>query len=710
VRAKAKSLICLAVLLAAAPLVQPAASADGSLVMMAGYQQRIYSPGEALNFTLYVFYDGEPLSPQDPPAVSVIQDIDVAIYAVPVVLSGQGRYSGRYTVLAADIEDDGTIRLRADAAYRGTSGLGLETATAWIDVTVDTGRVQNDSLRVVARLVESSDSPVRPGTDLAFECCVTADGGPADPDGLSFWMRHSVEWPGSSDRILPQRQGPGSYLVHYEIPRQNQSDRFFLYAGWTNGKADQYTGAQVGLDLYQVVYHELARTGTRVDYELLISDRDGAGVNGSSVRLDISPGYDSAGTAGAPSGNVSVDLGLADHNGRVRSLLDLGGYGQNARISGWANTSRFSQRFCGSVVIFGGQKEQLIVPGSGFRVVRTGMEGEPAPGDTIRLDYRAFYDSRLLRDVLVDCYIEMTKEEQTGSASLSVVGQRVTTDDEGGFVLNLSFPAGVSSIASMTFVGPQEAGGYRPRGSDAVRAVWAATPNDGAGWVNASFSRAEPGNPVAVSVHGAGLAAASANWQFDFGESGSEQRQWSAWTSMEWPLVPRANGSLPLKGKIVLPASLRTGLNITVSLQLVNSSGETSSTGFPVRVVSPKAASSGDELCCLAGAAALNIGLLAFVLIQYRSAKKAPPRKQFEEQEVDERIGDILNPPGGPPTGPAALPFKAELVQSVDCAVCGRKIAKGNMAWGCACGRKFHEHCLPKDSKCAHCGREWTIR
>ena len=709
-RAKAKSLICLAILMAATPLALPAASADGSLVMMAGYQQRVYSPGEALNFTLYVFYDGEPFSPSVPPIVSVMKDVDVAVHTVPVVLTGRGRFNGRYTVLAADMGDDGSIRLRADAGYQGTSGPGLETATAWIDVAVDTGWVQNDTLRVVARLVESSDSPVRPGTDLAFECCVTADGGPADPAGLSFWMRHSVEWPGSSDRISPLRQGPGSYLVHYEIPRQNRSDRFFLYAGWTNGKADQYTGAQVGLDLYQVVYHELGRTGTRVDYELLVSDRDGAGVNGSSVMVVISPGSGNAGTVGASSGNVSVDLGLTDHNGRVRSLLDLGGYGGIARISGWANTSRFSQQFSGSVVIFGGQQEQLIVPGSGFWVVRTGMEGEPAPGDTVRLSYRAYSDGRPLRDVLVDCYIEMTIMEQAGSASLSVVGQRVPTDDEGGFVINMSFPPGVCSVALTTFVGPQDADGYRPRGSDAVSAVLAAKSNEGAGWVNASFSRAEPGNPVAVSVRGTGLAAASAAWQFDFGESGSEQRQWSAWTSMEWPLVPRANGSLPLKGKIVLPARLRTGQNITVSLRLVNSSGETESTGFPVRVVSPKAASLGDDLCCLAGAAALNIGLLAFVLIQYRSAKKAPPKRQFEEQEVDERIGDILNPPGGPPTRPAALPFKAELVQSVDCAVCGRKIAKGNMAWGCACGRKFHEHCLPKDSKCAHCGREWTIR
>jgi len=219
-----------------------------------------------------------------------------------------------------------------------------------------------------------------------------------------------------------------------------------------------------------------------------------------------------------------------------------------------------------------------------------------------------------------------------------------------------------------------------------------------------------PGTPMTVSVRGPGLEAVSAAWQFDFGASGSEQRQWSAWTSMEWPLAIPDDGSLPLKGGIVLPAHLPAGLNISVSLRLTNSSGETTVAGFPLRTKSPQSPAATNDLCCLAGAAVVNIGLLAFVMIQYLNAKKAPPRRQFGELEVDQRIGDLLNPPGGQNGRAPALPFKAELVQSVDCAACGRKIARGNMAWGCACQRKFHEHCLKEEKKCAYCGREWNIR
>jgi hypothetical protein len=713
VRGTAKFLICLVIASVAAPLMLPASAADGSLVIMAGYEQRSYSPGELMNFTLYLFYDGEALSPQDPPVVSVMRDFERRLYTVPVVESGRGRYSGCYTVLAADAEGTGGVQLMAEASYAQSSGAGTETAWAWMDVSVALDELPKTSHapRILARLIESSDSTIKPGTSLAFQCCVTLEGRPADPEGLAFIMRHDTDGPGISDTISPQRTGPGSYIVRYRVPQLNRSDHFYLDAVHANASTAQYTGAEVGLDFFQVIYHELKRTGTRIDYELLVSDRDGAPVNASSVRLDVSAGYDYPGTGPSAGESFTLDLGPTDKNGRIRSLLDIGGGGALAEISGWANTSRLSQRFFGSVEIFGGQQEQSFDSGSGFRVVRTGMEGELRPGGTVRLTYRASSDGRLLNDVLVDCYIEVSNIDASGINSIRIRGLRALTDDGGRFVLNFSFPAKEESIAQVTFLGPEEVFGYRPRDYDQVHVVPEAYTNATAAWVNASFSRAEPQNPLGASVWGPGLAAASMGWRFDYGVFGSEQRDWSVWTSMEWPLVPQTNGSLPLKGRMVLPAHLRTGLNITVSMRMTNSSGETSESDFGVQVKAPQEPAAGNDLCCLAGAAVVNIALLAFVTISYLSAKKAPPRKQFGELDVDERIGDILNPPeGGPPGRPAPLPFRAQLVQSVECAKCGRKIAKGNMALGCACGRKFHEHCLGDERKCVFCGREWSTR
>ena len=693
----------------AAPLALPFGGAEGSLVMFFGYEQRAFAPGENFNFTIHVFYNGAAVSPPDPPTVTVIGSNGLALYAVPVFESGRGRYAGRYTVLAADIGDSGGIRLMAEAVYSGDFGQGPETARTWMDILVQSVAAMEDSPRVVARLVESSERPVVPGTRLAFECCVTAGGMPADPDGLAFRMRHSVAWPGDTDKIMPQRTGPGSYIVRYDVPRQNRSDRFFLDATWANATADIFTGAQVGLDLFSVVYHELGRTGTRVDYELLVFDRKGAPVNGSSVLIEITAGVSGSGTGPAAGKTVQMDLGRTDPKGRVRSLMDLGGSADMAFIDGWANTSRFSQRFFGSVALFGGRDGQSAAPAGIFRVVRSGIEGQPGPGATVRLTYRAYSDGRPLRDVPVDCYLEMSRVGPEGNDSISVSGQRVISDDEGRLHLNISFPAGYSSQAKTIFVGPEGVTGQRAQTSDVLVAEGAAS-STGPGWVNASFSRAEPGNPLKVSVRGLGLAAASAGWQIDHGPLGSEQRQWSAWTTMEWPLLPPAGGERMLRGSIALPAGLRTGLNITVLLQVANSSGERSDADFTLRLKAPAEPAAGNDLCCLAGAAVVNIALFAFVFVQYRNAKKAPPPTQFGDRQVDARIGDILNPPGGPPARPPALPFKAELVQSVDCAACGRRIARGNMAWGCACGKKFHEHCLGKEEKCAHCGREWSRR
>ena len=708
-RAGSGFIVWLALVALTAPLAFSPCGAEGSLVMFASYEPGAYSPGEPFNFMLYVFYNGAAVSPTDPPRVMVMDDSGTPVYSVPVSSSGRGRFAGRYTVLAADAGRSGTVRLMADAGYGGDSGTAFETARAWMEIGLDAGLAPKQAPIVTARLMDSSDSSVLPGTKLAFECCVTQEGKPADPDGLVFRMRHSVAWPGDNSSIAPQRTGPGSYIVRYEIPRQNQSDRFFLDAGWANATGYQFTGAQVGLDLYQVVYHELGRTGTRVDYELFVSDRRGAAVNGSSVSIAVTPGLLGAGTGQMAGSAIEIDMGRTDSKGRVGSLLDLGGTGDVAYISGWANTSRFRQRFSGTVVLFGGLDGQQPVPAGGFRVVRTGLEGEALPGSTVRLGYRAFLDGRPLGDAPVDCYMIISRTGQPGTGIVSVNGQRLQTDDEGRLVLNISFPLGYASLATAAFVGPAGVTGARANDSDAIVAQPAAE-TSGSGWVNASLSRAEPGKRLDVTVRGAGLASAIAGWRIDHGTSGAEQRQWSAWTSMEWPLKEGSGGGPPYKGGVVIPSCIRAGINITVGLRLANSSGDASEASLPARVKAAQEQPSGNDLCCLAAAAVVNIGLFAFVLIQYNNAKKAPPPTQFGDRPVDERIGDILNPPGGQPDRVPTLPFKAELVQSVDCAICSRKIARGNMAWGCACGRKFHEHCLGDETKCAYCGRDWSKR
>ena len=700
-------IVLLALAALAAPLALPTGRAEGSLMIFAGFEEGTLPPGGQFNFTLYVFHNGAPVSPPEPPGVMVLDEKNMTIHPVPVAETGLGRYAGRYTVLAADAGASGSVRLVAEAAYPADSGTGGQTARAWMEVGVDTGLAESVPI-VTAHLADSSDSPVLPGTRLAFECCATLDGVPVDPAGLAFRMRHSVAWPGDNVNITPQRIGPGSYMVRYTVPKQNQSDRFFLDARWAGSAGNRFTGAEVGLDLYQVVYHELGRTGTRVDYELWVFDRGGAPVNASSVRLSIEPGGPGQGTGAAGGAAIDIDIGKTDASGRVRSFIDMGGAGDEAQIRGWANTSRFCQRFCATVALFGGQ-DGYWPPAAGFQVVRASMEGEALPGSMVNIHYVAYMDGRPLGDVPVDCYLRLSRTGTRGPAVVSVTGQRLHADDNGRLALNISFPSGHASVAMATFVGPAGVTGARASFSDEITAVPAAE-RGGGWWVNATLSRAEPGRTLGVTVRGMGLAFAAAGWLIDHGPSGAEQRQWSAWTSMEWPLKRSTGGGPPLKGGVVIPSCIRAGTNITVRLRLANSSGEMSEASLPARVKAPSGQPAGNDLCCLATAAVVNIALFGFVLYQYNAAKKSPPAAPFGDRPVDERIGDILNPPQGAAVPAPSLPFKAELVQSVDCAACGRKIARGNMALGCACGRKFHEHCLKDEAKCAFCGREWTKR
>lgn len=693
-------------LVLAAPLL-PAASADeGSLVMIAAYEQRDYVPGEVLNFSIYVFYKGESVDTDAPPVVTVLRDYSETLGRVPVTASAPGRYDGRYTVLAADATDGWQIYLRAGASYGSPLGAGYAQAATFIYVplALRPSTPSPAAMKFNAHLMEASDTLPRPGSKLAFQCCVTIDGTPADPQGIRFYMDHDMRGAAGANtgQVQQERVGPGNYVLRYQIPSQNYSDRFLLY-GSVNGTDLVYAGAGISLDFYQLIYHELKRNGSRIDYELLVSDLGGNPVNGASVSLQISAG------SYTPAQTVRFDPGRTDRSGRLRSFLDLGELGGTAYITGWVNTSKASQRLSASLLL-PGQLDEGATPSSGFDVRSIRTEGELRPGATVHLVYQVSIDRLPLADAPVDCYIEMDKLAGTALTPLGVRGSRLVTDAEGLLDLTISFPSGFNSSAQLTFWGPDTGSTYN-NAMDVVMTYVHTPAVASPPWANATFSRAEAGSALRATVTGPGLAAASMSWDFDHGASGSQQQAWAAWSPHEWLLAPPSNNSIPLKGRMGLPHQLHVGANLTVHLTMFNSSGEPSLFDYPVRVKSPPEPQAESDLCCIAGAAVLNIALLAFVAISYLGSKRSPPRKGLEDLDVDERISEVMRPrEKGPPGPQMALPFKAELAANAECASCGRKIARGNEAYGCVCGKRFHEHCLRDEKKCPNCGRDWTAK
>lgn len=696
--------LCLAMLVLAAAFLPAASAEEGSLVIIAAYEQRDYSPGEVLDLSIYIFYKGETVDPDAPPVVTVVRGTAETLDRVPVTASAPGRYDGRYTVLAADASDGWQIILKAEASYGRPLGTGYEQAQTFIYVplAMRPATPPSGAVKFNAHLIQASDTLPRPGSKLAFQCCVTVDGTPADPQGLRFRMDHDLRGAADRGQVQQERIGPGNYMLKYQLPSQNYSDIFSLI-GFANGTDPAYAGASISLDFYQLIYHELKSNGTRIDYELLVSDLGGSPVKGAYVSLRISAGsYD-------PARTVRFDPGRTDGSGRLRSFLDLGELGGTAYVSGWVNTSKASQRLSASVLL-PGPLDGGTPASAGFDVRRIRTEGTVRPGETVHLVYQASLDRRPLADAPVDCYIEMDRLAGDPVTPLSVQGQRLVTDAEGLLGLNLSFPPGFNSSARLTFWGPDTGSTYN-RDSDLVMVHVDAPAAPGTPWANATFSRAQPGLALRASVTGPGLAAASMSWGFDHGQSGSQQQAWAAWSPHVWLLAPPSNDSVPLKGMMGLPHQLHIGANLTVRLWLVNSSGEVSSFDYPVRVRSVPEPRSESDICCIAGAAVLNIALLAFVTISYFGSKRSPKSKGLEDLDVDERISEVMRPKEKGQPGPQmALPFKAELAANAECAVCGRKIARGNDAYGCVCGKRYHEHCLRNEKKCPNCGRDWGPR
>jgi hypothetical protein len=147
-------------------------------------------------------------------------------------------------------------------------------------------------------------------------------------------------------------------------------------------------------------------------------------------------------------------------------------------------------------------------------------------------------------------------------------------------------------------------------------------------------------------------------------------------------------------------------MNLTVQVYLQNASGVQSDFSVPLRVKAAVAATSGPDLCCITSIFVVNIVLIGLLFFNYIAARRKPGRNELENLGVDERIDEVLRASGGGQPG-LTLPIKVEMALSEDCMVCGRRIARGNLALRCVCGGRFHEHCTGDGSKCPSCGREW---
>ena len=691
---KASAFIALLLLAGAAPPVDAATSPH---VLFLTCENRQYAPGDTVNFTVLAFARGEPVQPDGPPLVTV-SGRPRAYGTIPIAGTAPGRWEGSYKVLAADADPYGQIEIRAHADFRSSGGGEYPVSSNRLGISLRQtyAAAPQDSLAIRAAMLECPDGAIRPGSVVRYNVCATYDGAPVRPGDISFWMTYRPDG-GREERsdLSAVERAPGSYELAVTVPQGSMSGYFHIHAS-SHGDADRYL-EWLPLDFFNVLYHETARNGSRIDYELLVSDRAGNPVNGSDVIVWASPYYNSAST-------TALELGKTDRRGRVRGLFDLGPSAGEVYFRGWANTSKASQYFSASIWVSDARAPSQP-QGSELSITRLGPQGYLPAGAEVNVTYRAFLGSTPISRQALDCYILFYGGDYHNIPE-SLRAIRLVTGEDGSFTVNLTLPPGDAAQAVVTVIGPGPPyqGGYSSA-SDWVR-VSGLPVSRLEPVANITFSKASPGAPLLIcaSATGGGLQALEASWSFTYNESTLE-RPWLVLTTFTWFLPAKHREGRPVTGQMVLPAHLKPGQNLTVSVAFTNASGQTASGRYTLKVRSPAAAEPPSDVCCITGIFVVNAMLIALLFFNYLQGRRGERRRSLEELDADAQIGAVLASTRA--QRDLSLPIKVELARSEECTACSRRIAQGNIAWRCVCGARYHEHCAGDGTKCPSCGRGW---
>ena len=661
--------------------------------------------GGTVNFTAYTFLEGERADLPEPPAVYLVGGAFPEGRPLPVSSTSTGRYDGTYTVLQADLGEESWLTLEVVATYKGL----VEGQAPYSDSSSETFYVRRPTApvpeyeSVTGRLVESSAMPIRPGSKLKFLCCATLSGRPVDLPGLLFQLSANSYDQGPPPTLEYERLGTGVYLVRCRVPDVRQDENFYLrYQHNLSGynSSSSVNDASFSVDFFTVLYHELARKGSRVDFELLVSDHKGAAVNGSSVLLWADP---------YTGGNIKLELGRTDNNGRVKGFFELGPKLRYLNFFGWANTSRRSQSFSGYMQLEGGPYPRDISDNA-FHIVPLGHEGALVPGAWANLSFQAFDYGEPVRNATVEVYVQTETYDANVRSSQTLDGFRARTDGNGTFRLNFTFQPRVYTGVRLTVVGPRLLGddggtlGYDNYYIDAYDPETSYPAQPEPSW-NLTFSTASPGRASYAYARSPpeGLISGSGSWTFTTNSSESFP-PWRVLSGFQVHFLPAKGGEL--RGNVVIPRQLKPGMNLTMSVGITNSSGGHSHRDVTFRVKAAAAAAPEADVCCLTSIFVFNSLLIGLLLFNYLAARKAPARKNLNDLGVDERIDAVLGAGGTRPA--VTLPIRVEQARSEECTACRRMIARGNLAYRCVCGGRFHEHCTGNGAKCPSCGREWT--
>ncbi len=664
-------------------------------------------PGEEANLTIFTFINGERASVNGEVGARVVGGIYGLDISLPIRPGSPGIYALSYIMTASHADVYGYVEILVTASHSslGPSGETRSVESKYVTLTLSGSGAGATSggWSAAARLTDLSTPLPAPGARASFECRLLNNGAPADPESVLFVMEHRELNGEPMNYTAPhERLAPGVYLVNFTIPNIRHSDYFYLRALVPGAESGLYTGASLSLTFYTVLYRELGTSGGLRRFEVLVSDGSGAAVHGAEVRLAF---YLPEQT----STRTELVLGRTDSAGRVSGALPAPDSIDGYYVTGWVNTSRRSQSFWGWISLPG--TSPLSPPDDeGFYVFPISYSYHPRPaplpGESFSATYRVFWSGEPVAEQELKCYVTKKAYDQfhTKVTSASVECTRALTDSSGNLSLNLTMPEGDYGDIDVLFKNPfppTSSGPYNYEDHDYFRAY--SSSGEGGSDIAASFSRASPGGAVLVRASAAASEPLSARLSWDI-SSDPSGAMWRVWSSPIWYLKgPDESGAF--SGRVVLPAHLKPGMNLSFSLNFYNGA-DSFERSFEVRVEAERAEPRGTDICCLAGLAVVNLGLIVFLVGSYLASRRSREARP-EGEELERRVQEILD---RAERRQETLPRRVALEASGLCFACGRMVARGNIALICSCGQRFHEHCVVGAQKCPSCGRGWGVK
>jgi hypothetical protein len=647
-----------------------AAADDDSLKVVLIVEEKQYAAGSAGKLTVHVFDKAKPVDADNAPTVQI------GFYPtrqISVSRTATGVYEGTFTLQSSDISS-GYARIAATATSgkSGTSDTTYNEASG--SAMVYTGSTAPTGLSVETHITAVSSPVVKPGTKVTVQTKVTHNRTAVVPSQMTLKLSYDDPSGSSHDETLTATNpAVGTYECIYTVPELAYDTDLGFEATAEYNQVPASDTTSVGLDFFQVIYHNVSKKVNEAVFDLYVADLSGKPVGGATISMTYYPDD-------SYSKRRSVDAGVTASSGKARATLTCDNGTRELTVSGYANATGKSQSFSGTIIISQGPKSAPSPSGDDFEAVYVGENMVYEAGQTVSREYVLFNDSKLWTNKEVYCYILSADVSlETFSMYLTSVDARtLTTDSNGGLKLSVPTPSGKETYYSIYFVSATgvhpKPGGYYGSDHDSVDGSLYSEDSDSfmtrkgavGSTLKVSVGVLKLGSPTEVKTDAASddPPLAMTGWVpgevKDLYQDIGTDRNWNAWSQSAVYMTKKGS---TYTGSVTVPSFMPSDEKYTV---IVVKEGGTMLTDYGTATLKPgqgTAAAKGEIPWLLVAAAVVVIAVVAIAAVFVMRKRRAvqPPMAPYAGYPpapgaaAGPSTGTGYQPPAPPPgAGPSA--------------------------------------------------------